>query len=153
MENTESQVEIKFVKVHSDAILPSCKRTEPGTGDVGYDIYAVEDCIIPPKQAEVIPTGINVGYITPGYWFSIATRSGLGFNHNLQAHAGIIDPTYRGNLGVKIFNHHSFEPYYVKKGDRIAQIIVHKLIQPVVSWTDSVDNTERSEKGFGSSGR
>lgn len=86
-----SEVEIKFVRTHPDAKLPKANNPSPLTGDTGYDIYSVEDKIIPAKGNAVIDVGLKVGYITPGYWFTIAPRSGLGFKHSIQPHLGIID--------------------------------------------------------------
>lgn len=144
-------IEIKFIKTDTNARLPTCNNPTPETGDSGYDIYACEDCIVPPKSSEIVPTGITVGFITPGYWFRIEGRSGLGFKYGIAPHNGIIDNGYRGDLGVKLYNHGS-QPYYVKAGDRIAQLIVYPLLQPVISWTEQIERTERGEKGFGSSG-
>jgi len=146
------KIEIKFLKVHDAAILPTCNNTTSGTGDTGYDVYACEDCIIPPKQAENVPTGIVFAYITPGYWVKVEGRSGLGFKHDIVPHAGIIDNSYRGNGAVRLRNLGS-QPYYVKKGDRIAQFVVYPLIHPEISWSDEVHETERGSNGFGSSGK
>ena len=88
----------------------------------------------------------------PGWWFRIEPRSGLGFKHNLQPHLGVIDNGYRGDLGVKLYNLGN-KDYEVKPGDRIAQFVVYPLIQPVCSWADEVENTNRGDSGFGSSGK
>lgn len=145
------KIEVKFLKIDQNAQLPKCNNSDPLTGDTGYDIYACEDCIIPPKQSEVVPTGITVAYITPGYWFRIEPRSGLGFKHSLQPHLGVIDNAYRGDLGVKVYNF-GIQPYYVKAGDRIAQFAIYKLHQADVSWSETVHETERGSDGFGSTG-
>jgi len=144
------ELEIKFVKTHVNAILPSCNHSGEGIGDTGYDLVCVEDTTIPFNGSAVVPIGIKVGYITPGYWFKIEARSGLGFKHSLQPHLGIIDNGYRGDCGVKVYN---FGPnaYKFKAGDKVAQLVVYKLLQPKVSWTEEVIETERGEKGFGSS--
>jgi dUTP pyrophosphatase len=146
------KLQIKFLKTESTAKLPTCNNITPGTGDSGYDIYACEDCIVPPKDSEVVPTGITVAYLTPGYWFKIEGRSGLGFKHSIAPHNGIVDNSYRGDLGIKLYNHGS-QPYYVKAGDRIAQLVIYPLIQAEVSWADTIQETDRGDKGFGSSGK
>lgn len=140
-------VEIKFKKTHEDAKLPFKKRES----DTGWDVFAVEDKLIPAKGSAVIDIGLNLAYITPGYWIQIATRSGLGFKHGLMCHAGIVDCEYRGNMGIKIYNL-SDTDYQVQKGDRIAQLIVFENYNTTIDFGE-IDETERGESGFGSSGR
>lgn len=123
-----------------------------GTCDSGYDIFACEDTLIPANGRAVVPTGVKVGYINPGFWFRIEARSGLGFKHGLAPHPGIIDNQYRGDTGICMYNHSSVD-YQIKKGDRIAQIVIYPVIDVSMSWTEEVDNTDRGEKGFGSSGK
>ena len=146
------QPEIKFVKTHEDAQLPFSKNDNPLTGDSGRDLYAVEPYIIEPGGSEVVNVGLQLAYITPGYWFRIEARSGLGFKHGIQPHFGIVDNEYTGDLSVKLYNI-SRQPYHITKGDRIAQIVVYPLIQPIVSWADEVNETSRGASGFGSSGK
>ena len=147
---------VKFVKTHPDAQLPTANNSEIGTGDSGYDLVAVEDTVIPWHQrhpgSAVVPVGLKLGYIQPGYWFRIEPRSGLGFKHSLQPHLGIIDNGYRGDLGVKLYNF-GMKEYTVKKGERIAQFVVYPLIHPQCEWIDEAVESNRGEKGFGSSGK
>ena len=95
---------IKFKKTHPDAVLPAASNTDPGTGDSGYDLVAVESMWVEPKDSQVIPVGLTLADITPGYWFRIEPRSGLGFKHGIQPHLGVIDNGYRGDMGVKVYN-------------------------------------------------
>jgi len=143
-------MEIKFLKTHEDAVLPKSNHSDLLTGDTGYDLTSVEAVVIPAKGSSVVPIGIKVGYITPGYWFKIEGRSGLGFKHSIQPHFGIIDNPYRGDCAVKLYNLSDVD-YEIKKGDRIAQMVVYQLIQPSINWIEEVEETERGEKGFGSS--
>ncbi len=144
------KVEIKFVKTHPDAVLPKCNHTGKAIGDTGYDLVCVENTIIPARNSAIVPIGIKVGYITPGYWFKVESRSGLSFKHSLLSHPGIVDNQYRGDMGVKVYNH-SDKDYEFKKGDKIAQLVVYELIQPEISWIEEAVESERGEKGFGSS--
>lgn len=146
-----NDVTIKFLKTHEAAKLPHCGRVDPATGDSGYDLYSVEPAIIEPGGSDVVPVGLTVASITEGYWFRVEARSGLGFKHGIQPHFGIFDNQYRGDAGIKLYNL-SNKPVYIEKGDRIAQIVVYPLIQPKVEWADEIEQTERGEKGFGSSG-
>jgi len=146
-----SKVEIKFKKLAENAKLPEQNHKDPLTGDTGYDIFCTEETWVMAGRSAVVPTGIEVAFITPGYWFKIEARSGLGFKHSCQPHFGIIDNGYRGNLGVKIYNlsdaDYSFQP-----GDRVAQLVIYKLIPAEVSWSDEKEESNRGAKGFGSSG-
>ncbi len=144
-------IEIKFLKTNEDAILPRQNNTNLGlTNDSGYDLFAVEDVVIPSKGKCVVPVGLKLAYITPGYWFRVEARSGLSFKNSILPHNGIIDNGYRGDLGVLLYNH-SDKDYVVIKGDKVAQIIVYPLLNAQLSFTDEVQETIRGEKGFGSS--
>jgi dUTP pyrophosphatase len=157
-------MKLELIKTHENAILPSQNNTaQNGTGDTGYDLYAVEDVLIPGIQVNtktrvgdinsaVVPVGLEIGYIEPGYWLRIEGRSGLGFKHGIQPHFGIIDNQYRGGLGVKLYNLTSTD-YQIKAGDKVAQIVGYKLIEMNIEFTDTKSDSTRGEKGFGSSGR
>jgi deoxyuridine 5'-triphosphate nucleotidohydrolase len=139
--------EILFEKVHDDARLPQ-KNHET---DTGWDLYAVEDKVIPAKGRDVVDVGLKVSYIEPGYWVRVSSRSGLSFKHGILAHPGVIDQDYRGSMGVMLYNHSDVD-YEVKKGDRVAQMLIHYNIRMDVNWGEQ-QATERGEKGFGSSGK
>ena len=145
---------VKFKKTHPDAQLPKANNSEIGTGDSGYDLTAVGDVDVYGGNSAVVPVGLMLAYIKDGYWFRIEPRSGLGFKHNIQPHLGVIDNGYRGDLGVKLYNFspHWNTPYKVKKGDRIAQFVVYPLIHPQCEWADEIVESDRGDKGFGSSG-
>ena len=145
-------VEIKFVKTHESAILPVKNHTHNLLGDAGYDLFAVEDTVIPARGSAVVPVGIKLGYITPGYWFKIEARSGNGFVKGLEPHPGIIDNPYRGDLGVKLFNFTDLDQV-VGKGKGAAQFIIYEMIPATCLWIteEDVESTERAERGFGSS--
>jgi dUTP pyrophosphatase len=157
-------MKLELIKTHENAILPSQNNTaQDGTGDTGYDLYAVEDVLIPGIQVNtrtqvgdinsaVVPVGLEIGYIEPGYWLRIEGRSGLGFKNGIQPHFGIIDNQYRGGLGVKLYNLTSND-YQIKAGDKVAQIVGYKLIEMNIEFTDTKSDSTRGEKGFGSSGR
>jgi len=139
--------EIRFKKLHDLAKLPTKNHPE----DTGYDLYSVEDKIIPARSSAVVDIGLQVAYISPGYWFQISPRSGLGFKSGLQPHLGVIDEIYRGICTVKLYNFSDID-YEVKVGDRIAQAVIHYNIDMEVKWGE-VEQTQRGEKRLGSSGR
>jgi dUTP pyrophosphatase len=138
---------LKFEKTHNLAKLP-IKNHE---SDTGYDVYAVEDIEIPAKGSNVVPVGLKFAYIPEGYWVKVESRSGLGFKYGIIAHPGIIDCGYRGDAGIKLYNL-TDTVYQVKAGDRIAQFVVYLNIAMDIGW-GTVENSERGERGFGSSGK
>lgn len=146
-------ISLSFKKTHPDAQLPTANDQRAGIGDTGYDLFAVENTVIPPQGSNVVPVGLTLAEITPGYWFKIEPRSGLGFKHNLQPHLGVIDNGYRGDLGVKLYNFDKNSEYRVEKGDRIAQIVVYRLLQPIMSFAEEITDTTRGDNGFGSTGK
>ena len=143
-------ITIKFKKTHPDAILPKKNNPNPLTGDSGYDIFSIEDTLIPARGSAIVPVGFEVADMTPGYWFRIEARSGLGFKHGLQPHFGVIDNGYRGNLGVKITNL-SDKDHMIEKGKACAQFIVYRILKTQVEWSETKTDSDRGDKGFGSS--
>lgn len=143
---------IGFIKTHEDAKLPQQNNKDFKTGDVGFDLFSVEDISIPAKGSAIVSVGLKLGSITPGYWFRIEPRSGLGFKKGIQPHLGVIDNGYRGDLGVKLYNF-SDQEQTIKKGQGVAQFIVYKMNTVMTEWIDEsqVQVTNRGEKGFGSS--
>ena len=90
--------------------------------------------------------------IPEGTYGRVAPRSGLAAKHHLDVGAGVIDADYRGPVGVVMFNLGQTD-YPVKKGDRIAQLILEKILMAEIEEVDDLDDTERGEGGFGSTGK
>ena len=137
---------VEFIKVNEDAILPK-KNFET---DSGFDLFSIEKLTIPAKGSITTNVGLEVGYISRNYWFRIEGRSGLGFKKGIVPHAGIIDNSYRGLVGIKLFNF-SNESVTIEKGQGIAQMIIYKLIDCEVSFAKNHSKGERDRNGFGSS--
>lgn len=146
------EIKICFVKTHENARLPQRNNNQLLVGDTGYDIYAVEDVHIEPHSTNIVPIGLDIGFIQPGYWIRIESRSGMFFRNGITAFNGVVDNCYRGKLGAALINNTDV-PYLVKAGDRIAQLVIYKLIEPTICWSENKDETNRGDKGFGSSGR
>jgi len=142
-----SEVTLKFKKTNANAKLP----TKNNESDTGFDVYCVEDKIIPARGSDVVDVGLEFAYITPGYWVKVEGRSGLGFKHGISPHPGIIDSGYRGNAGIKLYNNTNTD-YHIKSGDRIAQFVVYKNYNVAVEEGDTVES-DRGASGFGSSGK
>jgi dUTP pyrophosphatase len=146
-------VQIKFVKTDERAKLPQRNNNQSdGTGDTGYDVYAIDDALIPANGVANVSIGLDIGYISPNYWIRIESRSGMFFRHGITCFPGVVDNSYRGKLGIALINNTS-KDYEVKSGDRIAQLVIYQLIEPEIEWTDKKIESTRGEKGFGSSGR
>lgn len=114
---------VSFFKLRSDAIIPS--KATPGA--IGLDLYSVEPYIVLPGQRVVVSTGLRV-QLPEGVYGRIAPRSGLAVKHGLDVGAGVVDPDYTGELRVVLFNHDSHNPFIVRPGYRIAQLILERAL-------------------------
>ena len=120
------------------------------SGAAGYDLHAAEKCVIPANARGVVKTGIAIE-IPEGLYARIAPRSGLSVKKSIDVGAGVVDRDYRGEIGVVLINHSS-KDFEVNVGDRIAQMILEQIKTPEVEEQADLDQTERGEKGFGSTG-
>jgi dUTP pyrophosphatase len=108
--------------------------------------------VIPVGSIVVIPTGIAIA-LPPGFEAQIRPRSGLAFKHGISIinAPGTVDADYRGEIRIGLINLGE-EAYTVHRGDRVAQMIVHKVHQAELEVVDSLEETERNEGGFGHTG-
>jgi dUTP pyrophosphatase len=142
------RIDLEIRHIHPDAITPTKARPT----DAGYDIYAVEDIELPPATSTYVKTGVQIS-APPGYYFTIDGRSSM-WSKGVVPDRGIIDSTYTGELLVALYNR-NITAYHVKKGDRIAQILLHRQLDAnfnVVEQFSSLYNS-RGTDGFGSTGR
>ena len=147
MLNLENSRYVLRVKKHSkEAKLPY----RSSQFAAGYDLYASQDMTIPAKGKALVPTGISL-HIPLGFYGRVAPRSGLALKHHLDVGAGVIDSDYRGEIGILLFNF-SNEDFIVKIGNKVAQLLLEKIITPQVEEVSELDSTERGEGGFGSTG-
>ena len=138
---------LKFEKTHELAKLP----TKNNESDTGYDVYSIEDKVISARSGNVVSVGLKFAHIPEGYWVKVESRSGMGFKHGIHAHPGIIDNGYRGDAGIKLYNNTDVD-YEIKSGDRIAQFVVYMNFPMAVEW-GKIEQSDRGDKGFGSSGK
>lgn len=117
--------------------------------DAGLDLRSTETKWVHPGSYELFDTGVHVA-IERGYYGQIASKSGLMLKGITTR--GVIDSSYRGGIGVVLFNHGK-EGYLVREGDKIAQLIIVSIEIPEIEFTDELDDTERGDGGFGSTGR
>lgn len=139
-------MKIKAKKLYPDAQLPQMMRQ----GDAALDLYAQEEHTLKPGERTIVGTGVAMA-IPMGYWGNIRDRGGLPLKHGIHTMGGVVDSNYRGEIKVIMINL-SDEEYTIKKGDRICQMIVHQHEVIDFEEVDELDNTNRGEDGFASSG-
>ena len=117
----------------------------------GYDVYSPREYIIQPQCRQRIPLDIMF-VIKEGYHGLLYSRSGLVEAHNVHVAAGVIDSDYRGNVSVFLMNHSKYIPFFVGRGMRIAQMLIHKTIVPILQEIPNPNLPRRRAGGFGSTG-
>ena len=126
------------------------KPTRAHATDAGLDLYSPTRTLVAPFGSVIIDTGVHVE-LPPGTVGLIKSKSGLMTKHGITSD-GTIDEDYRGSIRVMLFNN-SRDFYTVEKGDKISQLVVMPIYRPDVELVEHLTDTERGEKGFGSSGR
>lgn len=160
-------IKVGFKRLTEDAILP----VKAHATDSGFDLFASEDAIIKPGETIVIKTGIAV-HLPEGYEAQVRPRSGVTSKTKLRVQLGTIDNEYTGQIAIIVDNmerrttiggkgvngiindeiKYKYGSYIIKKGDKLAQLVVQEL--PIVQAYElnHLPNTERGENGFGSTG-
>ena len=126
------------------------KPTRAHATDAGLDLYSPVRTELAPFGSVIIDTGVHVE-LPHGTVGLIKSKSGLMAKYGITSD-GTIDEDYRGSIRVMLFNH-SREFYMVEKGDKISQLVIMPILRPDVEIVEQLTDTERGEKGFGSSGR
>ena len=122
-------------------------------GAAGMDVLAAEDVTLAPGARHAVATGLAVA-IPRGYEIQVRPRSGLALKHGISVPntPGTIDSDYRGELKVLMINHGS-EPFAVRRGERIAQLVPAAVTLAAFDEVDELDDTTRGHGGFGSTGQ
>lgn len=144
-------MEISFRILHPEATLPSRAHA----GDAGVDLVSVDDAHLEPRGGRaLVSTGLSVA-IPLGFAGFVLPRSGLAIRHGVTcANApGLIDSGYRGEIKIALINLDSTEGYDVRKGDRVAQLVVMPVTHFESHESGDLGASERGQGGFGSSGR
>ena len=145
------KLELGYTKLHEDAVVPKYNYES----DSGFDLHSTEEIIVPPFGRVLVPTGISLD-INDGFEVQVRSKSGLAINQGLMClnSPGTVDNGYTGEVKVIIFNTNK-EPFTITKGMKVAQAV----LCPVVNgkWVDlvkkeTINNKERGENGFGSTG-
>jgi len=139
-------LKVKIQKIDPEIKIPSYAHA----GDAGMDLYAAKDTIIKQGERKVVATGIKME-IPAGYVGLIWDKSGLASKNGLKIMGGVIDSTYRGEVGVVIINLGDQE-YRVEKNTKIAQMLVQRIENVEIEEVNNLENSSRGEGGFGSSG-
>ena len=137
------------VKLDKGAIMP----TRAHHTDAGLDIYSRETKVVPARGCAKFDTGVHIELpdypdLTAGVLMS---KSGLNVNHGITSE-GLVDVGYTGSIVVKLYNN-SDTDYEVKEGDKISQLVIVPVLTPFLELVDDLDETERGDGGFGSTGR
>ncbi|HEX2158007.1 MAG TPA: dUTP diphosphatase [Actinomycetes bacterium] len=138
------------------------RRLDPGLplpayahpGDAGADLRAAEEVVLPPGGRATVGTGIAIA-VPDGYAAFVHPRSGLASRHGITVvnAPGTVDVGYRGEVRVVLLNTDPSEPFTVRRGDRIAQLVVQPVTRVQFLDADELPPTPRGEGGFGSTGR
>ncbi len=140
-------MKLQVKKLNEEAILPKRNHDD----DAALDIYSNEEKTIPKGSRKTISTGIAMAF-PKGYVCFIKDRSGLAAKHGITTMAGVIDAGYRGEIKVVLLNT-SKEDYKIMKGDRIAQAVLLPIPEIEVKEAQELPESQRKDKGFGSSGK
>ena len=136
-------------RLHPDARLP----LRAHEGDAGHDLHAVEAVTLGPGERAMVATGVAVE-LPPGHAGLVVPRSGLAARHGIAIvnAPGLIDAGYRGELKVLLLNTDRTEPFEIRPGDRIAQLVVTPVAGPDVVEVSELGASARGAGGFGSTG-
>lgn len=153
--NKRNGVDIQWKLTMPGAKLPEAKRP----GDVGFDVSSAEKKSIRAGETVLVRTGLQLASMSPhcgdyNVFLKVEGRSGMALKGIFPV-GGIIDPTYRGEIGIVLCNS-STKLYEIAEGDRIAQLVVYSVVvspEVKMSETTEVEETVRNESGFGSSGK
>jgi dUTP pyrophosphatase len=139
---------------HAEGLLLPAYET-PGSAGMDLRAAVAEDAplTLAPGARALVPTGLKIA-LEPGFEAQVRPRSGLALKHGITClnSPGTIDSDYRGEVGVILVNHGQ-EPFVIRRGERIAQMVIARHEQAAILETGTLDETVRGAGGFGSTGR
>ncbi len=141
---------LQIMRLANGADLPlPAYETE---GAAGMDLRAAADAMLKPSERVLMPTGIAVA-IPSGFEIQVRPRSGLAVKYGVTVlnSPGTIDSDYRGEIKVPLINHGATD-FVIKRGDRIAQMVMAPVVRAMLSEAQTLTETGRGGSGFGSSG-
>lgn len=140
------KIKIKVKKLDPEAILPVYALP----GDAGFDVFAVEETIISAKKWAPVRTGLAIE-IPNGFVSLVWDKSGLALKNGLKTAGGVIDSGYRGEYTIIVHNL-SQEDIVIKKGQKIAQVLIQPVCRADIELVEKLSETDRQTGGFGSTG-
>lgn len=146
------KVEIRQLPHGEGLALPAYQSTHAAGLDLSAAVPADAPIMLAPGRHALVPTGLTLA-LPPGYEAQVRPRSGLAARHGVTVlnAPGTIDADYRGEIGVLLVNHGD-APFAIRRGERIAQMVIAPVIQVELAPTDSLSTTDRGSGGFGSTG-
>lgn len=149
MTSTPSRVDALITMLDDQLPLPGYEHA----GDAGMDLRSRIDVDLAPRERALVPTGVSIA-LPSGYVAQVCPRSGLALRHGvgLVNAPGIIDAGFRGEIAAILVNHDPDAVFHVRRGDRIAQLVVLPVAQVVWHPVDGLPGTHRGSGGFGSTG-
>ncbi len=142
-------INLPFINKSNNPLLKYQTKQSAG---VDLCAFLSSDLVLKPNDRKLIGTGLHIA-LPEGYEAQIRPRSGLAFKYGITIinSPGTIDADYRGELKIALINHSNVD-FVIKNGDRIAQMVISKYEQISFTLTDSLDETERGEGGYGHTG-
>ncbi len=134
------------IKLDNGARMP----TRAHEADAGYDLYSRSTTSIMGRSSAKFDTGVHIE-IPKGYVGFLKSKSGLNVKYGITSE-GVIDSGYTGSIVVKLYNSDTM-PYIVREGDKISQLVILPIITPDLELVENLEETERGDNGFGSSGK
>jgi dUTP pyrophosphatase len=142
-------LEVRLVRLDRDLPLPAYAHP----GDAGADLLTTVDVTLAPGERAMVPTGVAIA-LPPGFVALVHPRSGLAARHGLSIvnTPGTIDAGYRGEIKVLLVNHDRHEPVSLRRGDRVAQLVVQRFERARFVEVDVLPESVRGAGGYGSTG-
>jgi dUTP pyrophosphatase len=142
-------IEVRIKLLDEDLPMPRYQHE----GDAGLDLPSRVDYVLEPGERAMIPTGIAVA-IPRGYAGFVLPRSGLASRHGIALvnSPGLVDSGYRGEMAIIMINTDKREAFHIKRGDRIAQLVIQRVEEATLIKVGELDDTSRGAGGFGSTG-
>ena len=135
---------LKFKRIGEESRRP----TKGSIDSAGYNLYSAEETEVLSWKRKVVGTQIAIK-VPQGMYGCIAPRSGLAAKHGIDVGAGVINADYQGEVKILLINHSDIK-FDIKKGDRIAQLILEKISLAELNKVSELDETQRGKEGFGS---
>lgn len=145
----ETDLDVQIVRLDPELPVPSYAHP----GDAGADLRAAVDVHLEPGERALVPTGVAIA-LPEGYVALVHPRSGLAARHGLSIvnTPGTVDSGYRGEVKVLLVNHDRNEPITLRRGDRVAQLVVQRYERVRYVEVDALPDSVRGAGGYGSTG-